>query len=250
MLLSKISYWNLLIGLLFLVSCQTVWHTARVNPQNEQVISDSISADIAVSAMIQPYQDQLKAEMNQVIGQVAMEMKKQRPESRLGNWVADLCQEQAIQYGYQPDCAVANYGGLRVPSIAAGPLTKGMVFELMPFDNILVIVELEQEQMQQLCDHMARNGGWPISEQLRFTIEGDKAVDIQVNAAPLSPTKTYKVLLPDYIANGGDKCDFLRDRPQRSLNILTRQAILDYVAAQTKAGKTLSAEVDGRISPK
>ena len=92
--------------------------------------------------MIEPYKSTLDVQMNEVIGTVSQEMTKKKPESTLGNWYADAMIAGTKKEGYPVDFAISNYGGLRVPYISAGPLTRGEIYELCPFDNLLVIVDV------------------------------------------------------------------------------------------------------------
>ena len=57
--------------------------------------------------------------------------------------------------GEPVDFAVINYGGMRIPAIPKGPITRGKIFELMPFDNLLVVVRLDVSILTQFINHMA-----------------------------------------------------------------------------------------------
>ena len=94
-------------------------------------------------ATIAPYAAQLDEAMNEVLAEVGAPLTKGQPESSLGNWTADLL--LAAARDLFPDqkvaFAVQNYGGLRISEIGAGPLIVSEIYELMPFDNELVLVE-------------------------------------------------------------------------------------------------------------
>jgi len=171
-----------------------------------------------------------------------------RPESRLGNWFAYLVHEQAEIYLGQPiDFAVLNAGGVRIPELPAGKITRGKIFELMPFENRLLALYLDAATVEQLVQHMAAGGGWPVSASLRYEIAGDQAQKIRINGASLQPDKTYVVAIPDYVANGGSGCSFLVDTRRQDLNRLLRDAIFDYIEKQTEANQKLQSKIDGRV---
>ena len=100
--------------------------------------------------------------------EVGLPLTKGRPESSLGNWTADLLLAAARDLfpGYAIAFAVQNYGGLRLSEIGTGPLTVSELYELMPFDNELVLVELGGATLRAFIDHTLADGGWPVSEGL------------------------------------------------------------------------------------
>ena len=234
--------------LLLFTACQTT-HVAQVQPQNYRLEAENdMAADAEIAALIAPYKERLDAEMNQIIGESAEVMPKGQPESRLGNWFADLVHEQAEVYlGETIDFAVLNAGGLRIPELPAGNITRGKIFELMPFENRLLALYLDATIVEQLIQHMAADGGWPVSAALRYEIVGENAQKITINGEPIQMDKTYTIAIPDYVANGGSGSDFLIDTKRQDLNRLLRDAIFDYIEKQTAAGKKLKSEIDGRV---
>lgn len=241
--------WVLALLPVLLTNCQ-VYHQPQEGQTQLYRMNDQQTAatPAEITAMIRPYKQKLDQKMDEVIAQVTEPMPKQRPESTLGNWVADLSLVKAQQYTNEPvDIALQNYGGLRIPELPAGPLTVRRVYELMPFDNMLVVVAMNGKTLQQLCDQVAKDGGWPVSQGLRFTISNG-AKDVRINGMPLVADRTYRVALPDYIANGGGDCDFLVDCSQTNTNRLVRDLIIEYAREQTQAGQVIQSQLEGRIT--
>jgi len=238
-----------LSSLLVLISACKTTHVAQVHPQNYRLETPAnIAADDDIATLIAPYKQRLDAEMNQVIGYNAEVMPMGRPESRLGNWLADLVHEQAEEYlGESIDFAVLNAGGVRIPELPAGEITRGKIFELMPFENRLLVLYLNAAAVTEFIEHMAASGGWPVSAPLRYEIVGDKAQKIRIQGEPIQAGKTYKIAVPDYVANGGSGCDFLIDTKRKDLNKLLRETIFDYIERQTEAEKQLKSTIDGRV---
>ncbi|MEO1714912.1 MAG: 5'-nucleotidase, partial [Bacteroidota bacterium] len=115
----------------------------RAEDHRQNVAAIQEGADSVLNALITDYRGQLEAEMNTVIGTIAQSLTLQKPESSLGNWMADVLLEKATFYSKRPvDFALQNYGGIRISELPAGPLTRGKIYELMPFDNQLVILDL------------------------------------------------------------------------------------------------------------
>ncbi len=247
-------------GLLGIILCslflacksQQSWQLTEIDPETYRFDRYvGVSEDADINALIAPYKAELDQEMNEVIAVLDHELTKQRPESTLGNFLADIMQVQAEKYtDREVAFAVQNYGGIRVPSVAPGDITKGKVFEIMPFDNSLLILESKGDVVQRLCDKIASSGGWPSSKGLRFVIDGEKAVDISIMGEALDHDKTYTYALPDYIANGGDGSDFLSQEKRIDTKKLIREVMIDYLTELTASGETVRQEITGRITYK
>ncbi len=217
-----------------------------IDTSAQYIKADEVAADEEIAEMITPYKERLDAEMNTVIGNTARELAKAKPESPLGNWLADLIHKKSEDY-YESniDFALVNYGGIRIPVLAEGDVTRGKIFELMPFDNMLVVLEIDGATVRQIFGIMATNGGWPISKQVSYVIENELPVDILINGETLDDSKIYKVALSDYLANGGDNLFFLKDKKRNNLGVLFRDAMFEYIVEQD--GKVMDAEVEGRV---
>ena len=198
--------------------------------------------------LIQPYADSVGKSMNQVVGYTEISLDKKQPESTLGNFMCDAVLAMAkIKYGVQVDAAFINYGGIRLTQLPAGEVTRGKIFELMPFDNLLIIQRIKGDVLLQFLDLIAARNGWPVAG-LTMKIQDKKAVQVMIGGKPLDPSKEYVIANADFIANGGDNADMLRNIPQQSLGYLVRDALLDYIAMEKEKGKNISAKIENRIS--
>ncbi len=238
----------LLVAALVLSGCKTN-HLAEIQPQTYRMADTTVvAADASIEKLIAPYKAQLDVEMNGVIGVAAETLDKRTPESLLGNWMCDLLYEQIEVYtGAEIDFASVNYGGIRIPTIQKGEITKGKIFELMPFDNMIVVIYLDAATLRQFIDKIAQDGGIPVSRQLRFEIKDRKPQNITIKGQPIQEDKIYKVGITDYVANGGDDCSFFVDKKQDNLGKLYRDAIIEYTLKQTAQGKQIESKLDGRI---
>lgn len=242
----------LFIVLSTFAACNKVWHLSSIEPASKEVNSSNVPAqDTAILALVAPYKKQLDAEMNEEIGRVARTMPKARPHSKLGNWFADLIHEKSSEYYKERiDFAVVNYGGIRIPELREGPLVRGRIYELMPFENMLVVLKVKGMVVKEFFDLMAKDGGWPLSSQAYYEIKNGTAQNILIRKKALQADQIYTMVLPDFIANGGGNCFFLKEQPRVELGVLMRTAIFDYIEAQTAQGKSLSAPEDKRIISK
>lgn len=205
----------------------------------------------SIEQLIAPYRNQLESEMSEVIAFLEDDLKKSRPSSPLGNWFADILKKETEHLTQDKvDFALQNYGGLRIPAVAKGDITVGKIYELMPFDNIMLVLDCSGNVVQQLCNRIAEKGGWPVSEGLEFTIAGDRAEDIQIHGMPLDLNASYKVAIPDYIANGGDNCDFLIPLKRIDTGVYVRDAVINNLRRAHVDKVTYRANFDQRISTK
>lgn len=210
------------------------------------VVADTVRPDPAVEALVEPYRARLRDEMAEVIGRVAVRMEEGGAESLLGNFAADAMLDDARSLSGGPaDIAVTNNGGLRVP-IAEGPVTVERIYELMPFDNYLVVVTLTGVGVDSLAQQIARLGGEPVAG-LRFTLDAATrtARDVTVGGRPVDPSATYRVVTSNYLAEGGGGMPALWTPVAREdYDRYLRDAFIDYIRARGVVEPVL----DGRIT--
>jgi 2',3'-cyclic-nucleotide 2'-phosphodiesterase (5'-nucleotidase family) len=220
------------------------WSKAELKPYRV----DATATDSTIWKMIAPYSEELSAEMNEVLGYCAQPLTKERPEGSLGNWVADVMKTEAERFSKTTaDFAVCNYGGIRVSTLPEGEITRGRIFEIMPFDNVLVILDAKGSMVQSFLNDMARDGGWPVSSHLRFMIADSMATHVMINGMPLDTQQIYHIVMPDYVANGGDERFYLKSQPRQTLAYLTRDALITHVRMLSTMEDSVVVGKDGRI---
>lgn len=206
---------------------------------------------------IAPYKLKLDSLMNEVLCYNNQDLKKDLPEGTLGNFVCDeLMRFSQLQIALLSptasaasiDFCVYNNGGLRVGSIAKGNITVGKIYELAPFDNELVMVVLDGKYCKQLFDLMAQNNGAPCSKELRFEIKNSKAINVTINGKPFDESKAYTIITNDYVANGGDKTEPMKNaRSLISFHLMVREALIQQLRNRNNTAQPLNTELDGRI---
>ncbi len=226
------------VSLIYLVAFLLASCSVQYNLQShsESIYDVKADNDSTITAMIAPYKIGIDSVMNKVLCISKIEMTKGKPESLLGNFVCDLCLQQ---YSNMADICVMNNGGLR-SILPKGEITKGMIFELMPFENELVILELGSDDYIQLLEYITKRGGEPFAG---VNIIMDENGTVLSQSLDLNKGK-IRVLTSDYLANGGDKMSFFKDKKQTKVGIKLRDAIINYCVAQD----TISSELDNRIS--
>ena len=201
-----------------------------------------------IDRVIEPYRSQLEVEMNEVVGEVEVSMDKALPAGGLNNWFADaLLQSAQVIFGRSVDVAIQNYGGLRLNNIGPGPITRGKIFELMPFENLSAIVRLDSIRIQAICDDLASFGGGAVSHTLQFGIQDDKAHQIRIRGEELRAGKEYWFYFPDYVINGGDIGEIVAGAERHDQPVLVRDGLLMELQRLRDAGEKVRGVPDGRI---
>lgn len=239
-------------AIILFLACKPAYNIQKTE-ESVILISDSAHSEIdsTMYSLISPYKEKMDVEMSIIIGESEFAMERGVPESRLGNFVADACFSEAGKIYFPADnhlvdFAFFNTGGLRKP-LPKGKISKGDVFELMPFENELVVLSVNGLLVEKIFNFIASKNGAPISGA-RFLIKEKQALNILIQGKPLDNSKTYKVLTSDYLANGGESYDFLKSVPRESLNLKVRNAILNYLESATALNHIISVSTDGRIT--
>jgi 2',3'-cyclic-nucleotide 2'-phosphodiesterase (5'-nucleotidase family) len=240
----------LFAGLLFFfIACSPRYY----QPQTVQygslpVGKEKLTPDSSVVRGLLPYAAEINKTMNNVIGDCAVQLEKNQEHNTLGYFMADAYRQQAAKvFGQQPDIAIMNYGGIRINSLGPGPITIGKVYELMPFDNVLVLLWLSGSQLQNLMDHLASRGGVPLSGG-SYTVKNKKAEKLRIGNEPVDPAKKYLLATSDYMANGGDDCAMLISIAQMNKGYLQRDAIIDFVKELNAKGEKVTAAAEYRVT--
>ena len=222
----------ILIAMLFL-ACSPEY---KLQSYSDKLIKVEAELDSSILSIINPYQLEIEDQMNEVLTYTKNNLTKGKPQSTIGNFVTDLCLDYA-----DADICIMNNGGLRT-NIDIGPISRGKIYELMPFENELVILELNKNDYMGLLQYIVQRGGEPFSG-IKITI--DNKGQIISNSWPVNFElgEKVKVLTSDYLANGGDKMSFFKNKKQYKIGIKLRDAIIDYCSKKD----TINITLDNRI---
>lgn len=206
-------------------------------------IDENLEIDPEIEAIIEKHRKGLILELQEVVTVADGDFIKSKPESAMGNLMADILRRWSMHLeGRYIDIGLVNYGGIRT-NLSQGPITKGAIFEVMPFENYLTLLELSGDQVLKLADEIAARNGDMISG-MRMRIVDDKARDVIVGSGGVDVTRTYWIATNSYVADGGDNYNSLQNPLQRKdLNVLMREVIIDYM----KSKKSIAPQTDGRI---
>ncbi len=237
-----------------LIACNKSLQTTKTTSNNLKVGNAAQTAPFADS-IIRPYRNKMKASMDEVLNETLVDLEVGVPEGLLGNFVSDLTFDRARDEAKNtPDFCILNNGGLRT-SVMKGPITRGKLFELMPFENEIVIVEISSDKMLDLIEYVrkkslesnSRKAGVPVSN-FRVQLSNGNVTNIMINNRQYDKTKSYKVVTTDYLANGGDNMNFfLEPINTEKTGLKLRDIIIEHVITLKKRNIAVNLALDGRI---
>ncbi|TPE44658.1 5'-nucleotidase C-terminal domain-containing protein [Pontibacter mangrovi] len=231
-----------------MAGCHRPWAASPALGTTDVPVDSTVSADPQLEAQIAPYRQAVESKMSEVVGTAPVALSKGDYESPLGNFVVDLQLAQSEPlYGKPIDLSLTTNGGLRVP-LPEGEITTGNVFELMPFENELVVLTLKGEAVKQLFDYAAERKNAPIGNAT-YTVQNGKATDIRINGQPFDASHAYTLVTSNYLAGGGDDLNMLKDAVKyENIGLLLREAILQQISQLTEVGKPVTADTTKRVT--
>lgn len=199
--------------------------------------------------ILKVYKDSVDAVMTPIIGYATEKLRAYRPESPLSNLIADVLREGAeLKTGIRPEIGVMNMGGIR-NILNAGAITFGSIYEISPFQNALVIVDLKGESLKKLFEQMAAVHGEGLSGANLVISKDGELLSAKVNGKEIDLQKEYKVATIDYLAEGNDHLEAFKEATNKTVpsDAILRDLFIDYVKRCGKQGKPVYAKIEGRI---
>ncbi|HKS30177.1 MAG TPA: 5'-nucleotidase C-terminal domain-containing protein [Pyrinomonadaceae bacterium] len=223
---------------------------------SETEVDASIKEDPELQKIIAPYKTKVD-ELNRPIGKLDGDLKKTgMGGGSLGNLVSDALRSVAEKKLGKPVLlAVINTSGMRKNSIAAGELSTSDIYELLPFENALVTLDLTGEQLLRFMDVNVQRRNAQSGARIVYRINDKKQnelVSIKLGTAgsehDIDPKASYTIVTIDYLVKRGGEYSILQEgKNLRPLGITMRDALIEYVKAETAAGRPLKRNLDGRF---
>jgi 2',3'-cyclic-nucleotide 2'-phosphodiesterase (5'-nucleotidase family) len=197
--------------------------------------------------VVQLFKTKLDDAMNLEIGVAAQTLEKGLPQGLLNNFTADAMQDYGTELWGTIDFAVINNGGIRT-TLNEGPVTVGNIFEIFPFENSFVLIELPGKAVKAFFDFVANHGGEGLSKGIELVIKNQTVQSLKIGGIPLDENKTYKVATINYLAEGNDKMvAFKQATKYIDSNIMIRDVLIEYIQNLTAANKKIDSKLDIRI---
>jgi 2',3'-cyclic-nucleotide 2'-phosphodiesterase (5'-nucleotidase family) len=231
-----------LFFVLLVIGCNTVYHPSSIQYSGYPVSGGTIS-DTGFAAYLKPFRDSMDKTMNEVIGEASKRMDVKRPVSTLGNFMSDAFLTMAREkFDPGADISVMKFGGIRRPYIEAGPITRSMVFEVMPFDNLMVLVTINGDVLEKFLQEIAVEGAGVAGFTMKMI--NKKASEIMIAGAPIDPKAEYTLVYSDYNYNN---TEVLKGSKVKMTNYLIRDALEDYVRKMKQTGMPVGEQLENRL---
>ena len=224
------------LALFAIISCKTSLNIAKVQAEKNISISKDLPEDQTFKNTIEPYRLELEGKMSKKISHTSVDLTKQGDDSNLGNLLADYTFEGVDDWAKKNgipggvDGAVINIGGIRT-TIGAGDILTKQIYEVMPFENEVMIMKMKGSDMQGMFDYYLKTlKNNPVSHIVIET-DKDKITKQSINGKPIDPAKIYYIATSDYLALGGDNMDYFKKGEMIATGIKLRDLFLEKFIA-------------------
>ena len=236
------------VSILFLVSCQSshsvksyTWERIAVDSSYDEM--DDLSATEAISK----YKD-LVEPLQEIIGYSADEYDKERPESGLSNFAADVIKNQSEKiFGKKMDLAMTNFGGIRT-SLPKGAVRVYDIYSIFPFDNALVYVEILGSDLLKFFDKLASRNNPEALSGVKLVVENRSIKEFLIGGKKVDKNRIYNFATIDFLLEGGDGIQLI-DIAQTIHHSETylRDAVIDEIRMMAEREKPFKLEKDSRV---
>jgi len=219
-----------------------------VRHEVRELAVDTIQPLPAIDSIVQRAVARVAPLVNRHVATIPVTLARQGPQYPLGNLIAD-----AQRWAGKGDVAIMNNGGIRT-ELRAGDATYGSLFEIQPFGNTLYSLTMTGVQLRGLLEQMLTKS--PVDDHVSgITIKYDPskpkgsrlASATMADGTPLSDTRTYNVIVNDFLATGGEGYNAGgRATASKPLNIVDLDALIDYLRTLPTP---ISAPTEIRIVP-
>lgn len=217
--------------------------TLTYSPRSQKVFSavpsvidlptSVLKGDAGVKAIIDQGQKEIGPIKNEIIGNTIGDLPHQRDQvSVLGQWVTDIMRQKT-----NADIAFQNGGGLRT-SIPAGEVTVGKLWEVIPFDNTLFLLDMKGSRIMKVLEYGINNPKLQCIQYSGIKVKydsslpaGSQIVEVTLpDGSPLDPGRTYRVVTNDFLAEGGDGYSMFKEGKNIvNTSHLTRQVLIEEI---------------------
>lgn len=247
----KIKHFVLFVTITILASCKTETNNLTKIQTTQIKVDTSFATIDHIENYVEPYRNRINQVLDSTIAYAPKTLTKQDGSynTSAGNLMADIVLQAASpifksRTTNEVDFVLLNHGGIR-SIISKGNVTARNAYEVMPFENSIVIVELSGETVIELVNFVKNSGrAHPIAGIQIILNQGNEVASIKIKGKPLNKEQVYYVATNDYLVSGGDDMVFFKAAKNIvNTDYLIRNAMIDYF----KKVDTVKAVVDDRF---
>ena len=235
-----------------------------------------VEDDVATAALLKNFSDEIDTKKATIINSSNSKLCNERvpgsnhgsgslcgpgtPErdfiNKHGSVMAHIVSKAFMDLSLRADIAIQNTGGVRT-SIDEGNVSVGNAFDVLPFSNFLVNLDMTGQEiiatLEDAIDNVVANnssGAFPAAANLRFNVDmnaekGQRVTNVEARRRddsdwqPIDTNSVYVVVTNDFIAQGGDRYDTMKpiyedDARREDTGLLYTDSLINYI---TKLGE-------------
>ncbi len=233
----KIQHFVIIITIGVFVSCKQHPPTLFKIEGKQLPITSNITAIDSIEQFVTPYRNRINEVLDSTLAYATATFspKDGALNSSAGNFMADIVMSEAgpifkTRTNKEIDFAILNSGGIRAV-ISKGDVTARNMYQVMPFENTIVVVELTAKSVRDLIAYLIQSRQpHPISGiQIKIDRNGS-LTSVNIQGKPFDEDRTYFVATSNYLANGGDNMNFFTNNIGiTETDYLLRNAMIDYI---------------------
>ncbi len=199
-------------------------------------ITDTIEDNNNIEAFIAPYRKHINCDLDSVLAYspITLDKNQGKWQTSIGNLLADVTLEKADKVFYMREkkhvnICLLNHGGIR-SVIPQGNVTTRTAYEVMPFENSLIIAGLKGEQIKEIAQYIIEGKKpHPLSGMEVIIDSSNNIKSISVQGSSVDENKIYYVATSDYLYNGGDNMVFFKKATATyDMDYKLRNLFIDY----------------------
>jgi 2',3'-cyclic-nucleotide 2'-phosphodiesterase (5'-nucleotidase family) len=246
----KIKHFVIFLFLMSIYACKETSNTLTKLEVKEIEISENLPENDSILNFIKPFKDHLNTTLDVPLAYSPKTLSKSdgHLNTPIGNLMADIVMEMSnpifnSRTGKNIDFVLLNHGGIRA-IISKGNVTTRTTYQVMPFENKIVVVEITAAKVKELLNYLAnKQKAHPVSN-IQIILNNNTLKSVLIKGEPLDENKTYFVATSDYLANLGDNMFFFKDPISvTDIDYLIRNEMIDYF----KKVDTIAPVIDERF---
>lgn len=247
----KIQQFVIIITLLLFSACKEPPTTLSKIDAKRRAIDSTLREVDSIENFIAPYRKRVDQVLDSALTYAPTMLTKEDGvyNTSAGNLMADIILQEAnpifeSRTGKDIDFVLLNHGGIR-SIISKGKVSARTAYEVMPFENSIVVVELSGKSVLEMVDFLiSSKRAHPIAGMQIVINANNQLISLTIQGKTFDLNKNYYVATSNYLVTGGDNMGFFKGMLGTTItDYLIRNAMIDYF----KKADTLRSKVDDRF---
>lgn len=230
------AYFVILLTFISLVSCKSKSYYNYEVKGSKININEKNDTDGEIEKFIAPYRTHITKDLDSVLAYCPETLEKSNGkwETNIGSFLANITSNLANpifekRTNKSIDICLLNHGGIR-SIIPKGNVTTRTAYNVMPFENSVIVVGLSGLKIKELADYFIKERKpHPLHGLKIYVNKNLEVIKLEINNEPIDNSRIYYVATSDYLANGGDNMSFFVESQEKyDLDYKIRNLLIDY----------------------